>query len=263
MSEISPAAAKTETEKEWFRPFFDEQYVSLLSIQMPEEVTRRQVDFLVRTLRLPEGASILDVGCGFGRHAGALAQRGYRVTAVDLSPAMIAEARRRWNGMPNLTFQEADMRALPFRGEFDAAISMFTSFGYFSPEENRESLTQIVHAVKPSGQIVVDHRDLNDVVSGAVRRHWWRYGKVFSVLEDLRVDAKTGQCRNLWWITNRKTGEKSKRLFRAQFWTRPQWEQMLAEAGAPLRAAYADYDDTPHGQATGPRLILVADRRSV
>lgn len=52
-----------------------------------------EVDFLVEELNLPSGARILDVGCGVGRHSVPLAQRGYRVTGLDLSAGMLAQAR--------------------------------------------------------------------------------------------------------------------------------------------------------------------------
>lgn len=56
--------------------------------------TRAEVDFLLDELKPPAGGSILDLGCGTGRHSVELAARGYRVTGVDLSEGMLAEARK-------------------------------------------------------------------------------------------------------------------------------------------------------------------------
>jgi SAM-dependent methyltransferase len=56
--------------------------------------TRAEVEFLIELLDLPAGSSILDMGCGTGRHAILLAQHGYRVTGVDLSSGMLQEARK-------------------------------------------------------------------------------------------------------------------------------------------------------------------------
>src|SRR5512136_1188758 len=56
--------------------------------------TINEVDFLVKELRLKPSATILDVGCGTGRHAIELARRGFAVTGVDLSSGMLAEARK-------------------------------------------------------------------------------------------------------------------------------------------------------------------------
>ncbi len=56
--------------------------------------TRAEVEFLLDLLQLPAGSTILDVGCGTGRHSVALAERGYRVTGVDISAGMLAEAKK-------------------------------------------------------------------------------------------------------------------------------------------------------------------------
>jgi SAM-dependent methyltransferase len=88
--------------RQWSQRFFDADYVALLRDTSPPSKTRREVDFVVRALRLPQGARILDVPCGYGRHSAALARRGFRVVGIDLSRAMIAEARRRWTERPRL-----------------------------------------------------------------------------------------------------------------------------------------------------------------
>jgi len=55
--------------------------------------TMKEVDFILDELNLPPGCSILDMGCGTGRHAVEFAKRGYRVTGVDISSGMLAEAK--------------------------------------------------------------------------------------------------------------------------------------------------------------------------
>jgi SAM-dependent methyltransferase len=56
--------------------------------------TIREVDFLLEELALQQGSSILDVGCGTGRHSIELAKRGYAVTGLDLSAEMLAQAEQ-------------------------------------------------------------------------------------------------------------------------------------------------------------------------
>ena len=66
---------------------------------------------------------VLDVGCGPGALTAAAAERGARVTGVDLAAGMVAEARRRH---PDLTFIEADAEHLPFDDDaFDVALGAF------------------------------------------------------------------------------------------------------------------------------------------
>jgi SAM-dependent methyltransferase len=84
--------------------------------------TEQEVAFLVETLGLEAGTRVLDVGCGPGRHAHALARRGIEVMGVDISQTFVDLARAA--APPGATFQRADARSLELDGEFDAAISL-------------------------------------------------------------------------------------------------------------------------------------------
>src|SRR3954463_4969123 len=87
--------------------------------------TEQEVDFLVDALALKPGHRVLDVGCGPGRHALALARRGFDVIGVDLSPEFVALARAA-AAAEGLTarFEEHDVRALAYDADFDAAICL-------------------------------------------------------------------------------------------------------------------------------------------
>src|SRR4029077_4372889 len=67
--------------KPWFEEVFDESYLRTLPF-MTAEQTLREVDFIESSLALPKGGEVLDVGCGYGRHAIELVQRGLAVTGL-------------------------------------------------------------------------------------------------------------------------------------------------------------------------------------
>jgi SAM-dependent methyltransferase len=84
--------------------------------------TDQEVDFLVAELGLEPGTRILDVGCGPGRHARALAARGMVVHGVDISQRFVELAR---DGAPDgVTFERIDARAMGFESEFDLVLSL-------------------------------------------------------------------------------------------------------------------------------------------
>jgi len=87
--------------------------------------TIREVDFLVAELSLGAGASVLDVGCGTGRHSIELARRGYAVTGLDLSAEMLAQASANARrASVEVTWIRSDATRFSLPGRFDAAICL-------------------------------------------------------------------------------------------------------------------------------------------
>jgi D-aspartate ligase len=75
-------------------------------------------------LDLPPGARVLEVGCGAGRTATALARRGFAVDAIDRSEEMLTVARRN-AADTSLRYVQADVGALPFAsGAYDLVIAL-------------------------------------------------------------------------------------------------------------------------------------------
>ncbi|HET6957539.1 MAG TPA: methyltransferase domain-containing protein, partial [Vicinamibacterales bacterium] len=79
---------------EWFASWFDSPHYHQLYAHRDEAEAARFVDALVARVRPREGARVLDLGCGAGRHARRLASKGLQVTGIDLSANSIAEAKK-------------------------------------------------------------------------------------------------------------------------------------------------------------------------
>src|SRR5713101_5088635 len=246
--------------RQWFERFFDGDYVALLRDTSPHSRTRREVDFVVRTLRLPAGAQILDVPCGYGRHSVALARRGFRVVGVDLSRAMIAEARRRWTEGPRLRFIQKDMRRIRVVGEFDAVINMYTSFGYFSTQENVAVLRRLTRALRPGGLILIDHRDPGHDAR-LPQRLWYPAGPHRYVLEDRRFDRRTNVTRSDWLIVPAGRRGAIRKTTRFQEYSLPQWRRMFRQVDLRFVKAYSSYDGRTYRAISKRRLIVVGARR--
>jgi SAM-dependent methyltransferase len=121
------------------------------------------VEGVLELLGLPAGAKILDLCCGHGRHAIPLAQRGYGVTGLDLSEVFLRYARDEAAARGvEVRWVQADMREIPFEGEFDAVLNLFTAFGYLENEaEDQRVLEQVHKALKPGGRFLIEllHRE--------------------------------------------------------------------------------------------------------
>ena len=143
-----------------------QRYDSLASIDpafagVLDGYAEQQVDLLERLVELKPEQTVLDVGCGGGRHAILLQERGYRVTGVDVNEGVLSLARQRWDerhrGQPGPVFVAGDMRALPVEGGFDAAIMMDVALGVFGDEaDNLIALTEVADRLRPGGHLVLE-----------------------------------------------------------------------------------------------------------
>ncbi len=120
--------------------------------------TIAEVDFLVDVLGLRPGMSILDIGCGTGRHSIELAARGYRMTGLDLSTGMLDQARRKAEAAGVLVeWIQADATDFSFMERFDRVICLCEgSFGLIESQDDPirhplAILQNAAQALKPGG----------------------------------------------------------------------------------------------------------------
>ena len=118
--------------QEWFEDeaFWEKLYPFMFPKQKFNGV-EQEIGSVLDLADLQKG-DVLDLACGPGRHATALAKRGFRVTGVDLSPFLLRQAKdlARKESV-SIEWVHEDMRSFLRPETFDLAISMFTSFGYF------------------------------------------------------------------------------------------------------------------------------------
>src|SRR5256885_1368667 len=204
-----------------------------------------------------KGGRILDVACGAGRHAIELAKRGYRVTGLDLSSPLLAEARRaaRQAGV-KATFVQGDMRRLRYRNAFDAAISMFTSFGYFDrPEEDREVLRGIGRALRPRGKFLMELFNRDSLVARLPSQSWQARDDGTVVLEDASFDLLRGRFEPRQVVIDRKGTREFTASVRA--YTLAELKEMLDAAGLFVHRVLGGLDLSPY-TARSWRMVLYA-----
>jgi SAM-dependent methyltransferase len=213
--------------------------------------TDQEVEFLADTLDLRPGQSVLDVGCGPGRHALALAARGLDVTGIDASPDFVTLARdaATTRGLP-ARFDCHDVRDLAADGEFDALLCLCQGgFGLLGGRDDVTVFRQLVRAVRPGGLLAVS---------------------AFSLLFATRflepgetLDPATGVLHERTILRNDRGEQRSADLWTTCFTAR-ELELLAALADADVvalhsvtpgryRAAPPDLDQ--------PELLLVARRR--
>lgn len=153
-----------ELQKEWFDTWFDTPYYHILYSNRDETEAEVFLTNLMNHLRVKQGASILDLPCGKGRHALFLAEKGFTLTGADLSSASISLAKS--YAPENVTFLVHDLRKPAWNESFDYVLNLFTSFGYFETEaEDRAAFTTLSRALKKGGSLVIDFMNVTRAVN--------------------------------------------------------------------------------------------------
>lgn len=178
--------------KPWYEEVFDDDYLRTVPF-MTAEQTAREVDFIRDALALKPNSEVLDVACGYGRHAVELAQQGFRVTGLDLSlPLLIKAADHSQKRGLAVNFVHADMREMTFNGQFDAAYCVLSSFGYFDEETNLRVANGICRALKPGGRFILDIINRDYIVGDLPSRVWWE-GDGCVILEEVDFNYHTSR----------------------------------------------------------------------
>lgn len=247
--------------KPWFEEIFDENYLRTLPFMTPGQ-TLREVDFLQAALNPQPGARVLDVGCGYGRHAIELVQRGLAVTGLDLSlPLLIRAADESQRRNLVVDFVHGDMRQMAFERQFDGAYSMLTSFGYFDEESNLRVAEGIARSLKPGGRLVLDVVNRDYVVGDLPARVWWE-GDGCVVLEEVEFNFNTNRL-----LTHRSVvfedGRQLDQEISLRAYSLHDLGKLLRQAGFRiLEVSGSIFTRGHYFGATSRNLIVLAERRA-
>jgi SAM-dependent methyltransferase len=191
-----------DVQPDWWKSFFEGVAVSMWLQALPPEHTEREADTIERVLDVGPGAEILDVPCGGGRLSLALADRGYRVTGVDWSPEFVAHARS-CPGSDRVTWEQRDMRDLPWRRRFDGAFCAGNSFGYLDDEGNAAFLQAVHAALKPGARFVLETPMVLENLLGHLNdRPWWKVGDVYLLVANEYDHTRSRLDIEYTFITN-------------------------------------------------------------
>jgi SAM-dependent methyltransferase len=241
----------------WYEDWFWSDAYTQVYNHRDETDAEQLVDLIQRAIDPSPTARLLDVGCGRGRHARALARRGYRVTGVDLSEDAIAEARSAAaeKGLDDVTsFQVGDMRDPVCEACADGVVNLFTSFGYFQDDaDNEQALRAMAAALSPGGWFLQDFLNAPVVAEslgastheteGGLTIHQNRWMEDGRVNKEITIEHADGP----------DTFHESVRLY-----TLCDLKEMYAAVGLELVTLFGNYDGDDYAPDESPRLLLYA-----
>jgi SAM-dependent methyltransferase len=223
--------------------------------------------FLHRLFRRRGVRTVLDLTCGTGAQSIDLARRGYRVTASDLSPAMLAEARRKARGL-DIRFRRGDMRSVR-RGRFDAAISIFNAVGHLAPDDFEQTMRNVRRNLEPGGLYVFDILNLEFMRRGGFKSYPFFDiartvdGSLHVRLNANRLDRRSGvmHVRQRLWIQHGfEQPIVVDDIWDMQLYTIEQLAGMLERAGFLRARVQGGPRQRRFDPRTSPSILVAAER---
>jgi SAM-dependent methyltransferase len=211
-------------------------------------------------------ALVLDAGCGTGRYAFELARGGYRVAGVDLSAALLGEARRRMiEGGVCVPLARGSVTALPFAPRLDAVLCRGVLNDLLDEGSRGEAFVSFAGALRRGGVLVCDVREWGETVRRKTREPVAE--KVSETPRgrlSFRSETRLDGARRLLLVSERHVFESdageevAEHEFVMRCWTREELGRRLAEAGFGDVEYFGGYDLAPAGASD--RLVCVASR---
>lgn len=230
----------------WYQEWFGEEYIELYSHRNENEA-KQQVAFF-REQCGPLQGQVLDLACGTGRHLAELSAAGYKPIGCDLSFVLLRAGVTDYGPMP---VTRADMRALPFFSDsFSGLVNFFTSFGYFSTEEeNLQVVREMARVLRPGAVFLFDYLNVHHELAKLVQREA-RETPFGTVQLERWFDTADHSFNKRITIGHRRY------LERVRGYDLDEITTMFTSSGLILRAAFGDFSGAPY-EHSSPRLIVV------
>lgn len=240
----------------WYQTWFNTPFYHTLYQDRNIAEAQFFLHNLIQHLSIKNTDRILDIACGRGRHALYLAEQGFNVTGIDLSPNSISFAQKEATSRGlDAQFYVHDMRDVA-KQPADVVLNLFTSIGYFEDKpDNTKALKAFYDSLAPNGMAVIDF-----LHTPWVKKHWVadevviKDGITFTLK---RSFSKGWIKKDISFVHEGKPFAFTERVAALE---RSDFEQMFSQVGFTLKNVFGDYALTPFDSHTAERLILVVQK---
>ena len=219
--------ATIEHDWEWWGRFLQREYYASSD---EKKTWRRTVRRLLEQTDLEDGARVLDLGSGSGELAFGLAQHGFRVTGVELHDALVAECREiaEERGLA-CEFIASDMFSFETSGSFDLIVSINTSFGYGSDQQNRELIASALDWLAPGGRLYLDTVVADEAEGFGLWQDELAGGTLH--VDNVWDDEESTMISSPWWVAPNGEIHTAETPERVRIYSIEEIETMLRDAG--------------------------------
>lgn len=219
--------------------FFNGHYKDIWKTLIPAELTAKEVEFMLPYFNLQSGSQVLDLMCGYGRHALALARKAVSVLAIDNLPDYTDEVKT-VAGTENLPVEVVCTDVLHFQSgrQFDLALCMGNSLNFFNATDTLTILHNIAGQLKQGGHLLINSWSIAEIAfAKPFTSSWSQFGdytflsKGQVLFQPTRIEVET--------ITIDAQGKREVKEGIDYVFSLNELEAMLQEAGLKLNEVYS------------------------
>ncbi len=243
--------------KEWFEnEAFWRNYGPIMFDSQRWAEAPAVADDVCRIAGLSKGARILDAGCGPGRISLELALRGLDVTGVDIIQSELDAAKESAEDENvKINYIKADLRSYTTETKFDAAVSLYTSFGYCDTiEEDMQILRHIAGAVKDDGWFILESTSRETAILYFTPGEWFERAGM-TVLTQFTIEGAWEGLRSKWILIG-KDGSRIEHEFVQRLYSAIELKRMMLASGFRSAEIYGDFDFSPYNEKARTMVIV-------
>jgi cyclopropane fatty-acyl-phospholipid synthase-like methyltransferase len=242
---------------EWFREWFNTDEYLYVYRSRNEQDAKKLVELIVKNVNLPENSKVLDLACGAGRHSILFAQKGFKVTAVDLSENLLKVARHSAKeAKVNINFVQTDIRHFCINKKFDLLVSLFTSFGYFdNDKENFMLFDMVQELLNENGSFALDYFNPIYIRKNLVRKSEEQFndGKIIQ-------ERKIVENRVIKRIKIIKDGKEKDFMENVRMYPLEELKREIEKRGIMIKHVYGNSDGDSFDAENSKRIVLIAQK---
>jgi 2-polyprenyl-3-methyl-5-hydroxy-6-metoxy-1,4-benzoquinol methylase len=204
---------------------------------------------------LTSAPKLLDICCGFGRISTELARRGFAVTGVDITESYLQTAKEdAADENLDIEYINADARKFSRENYFDAAVNLYTSFGYFAnPKEDLLLVSNVYKSLKKGGSFIIETLGKEIAVLNFVETEWFERAG-YKVLTEYEVLDSWSILKNRWILL--KDGKTFEKTFTQRLYSASELRALMLEAGFEKVDIYGSWNESIYDHRA-ERLIVV------
>jgi ubiquinone/menaquinone biosynthesis C-methylase UbiE len=242
---------------EWYKNWFNsEEYLKVYRHRDQKEANEL-VQLVIDNIDVSKVKNVLDMAAGSGRHAIIFAEKGFNVTAVDLSENLISVGKKNAESENvKIEFVHSDIRHFDPNIKYHLILNLFTSIGYFEKdEENYFILNKAYNLLENNGYFVLDYFNKRFVENNLVPSTVDEFdGSV--ITQNRFIEGK----RIIKEITIDNKGKINKYFESVRMFSKDELINMLQKLGFRIIKTFGDFMGNSFELESSPRIIIIAGK---